>query len=346
MSTKKATITIETRPEPKTFDGTLTFTSSEDMIGVQSFITSTDTVVTTTLTPTGALDVPGKSRGEVRLVNTSSQAQRLVINTRVQTGTGLVYRLTAPVTVPARGSVTSSVVADQEGGVYDIAPARFTIPGLSLSRQEVVYAESSAPFVGGVTSVGAVGEEDMVRLRSLVDNDAQKRFEGMLPLTPSSGLRTFYSTRLKEETSASVGSVVGQVFATHTVRVVLVQYERSALIQALNEMVEKQLTVQHTTFDIDANDVTIQLKECVLSSMRCVADVHVSGLESLRLQSEVLDPSHFAGKTKDEVRRYVQTLPYVSWVEVSLSPSWLRTVPQLVDNITINVQKAETEPNS
>lgn len=342
MSTKKAIITIETRPEPKTFDGTLTFSDTRDGQSVVAFITSTTVVVTSTFTPTGAIDVPGKSRGEVRLVNTSAQTQRLVVNTRVQTSTGLVYRLTSAVTVPARGSVNAGVLADLEGGAYDIAPTRFTIPGLSAARQEVVYAESSAPFTGGVSTVGAVGEDDMVRLRDQVNIKAEQQLMSQVPATPTSALRSFFTTRIAEETSARVGSMVSEVSATHTVRVVLIQYEKEAIRSALQAMVDKQLSLQHTMFHLDNDDTVIQLKECSLKDARCTAEAHVSGLESLRQDSEVVEAVHFAGKTKDEVRRYVQTLPYVSWVDVTISPSWQRTVPELVDNITIQLKQTET----
>ncbi len=341
MSTKKAVITIETRPEPKTFDGRIVFSGIDDEQGVVSFITSTVVVVTSTFTPTGAMDIPGKSGGSVTLTNTSAQTQRLVVQTRLQTGDGRIYRLTAPTTVPAHGSVTAMVLADEEGSSYDIAPTRFTIPGLSGARQKVVYAENTEPFTGGVSTVGAFGEEDLTRVYVAAQKKAEDQITSILPATPASSSRTFFATKVKEELSASVGSVTGSVSATHTIRVVLVQYEKNDLAYALEEMVNKQRTVKHTAFSMDSNDTVIRIIECVSKDARCTAEAHVSGTESLRADTDALALVQFAGKSKDEVRRYVQTLPYVAWVEVSISPSWQRTVPDFTDNIRVVVKKTK-----
>ncbi len=48
------------------------------------------------------------------------------------------------------GKVVTDVFADKAGEEYNIAPSRFTVPGLKGSEQfDAIYAESSAVFTGG-----------------------------------------------------------------------------------------------------------------------------------------------------------------------------------------------------
>lgn len=100
-------------------------------------------------TPTDA-----KATGAIEIVNTTKAARTLVATTRFLSPEGVLFRLDRTTSIPAGGRVSAAVTADQPGAQGDLAPASFTIPGLSEPVQKQIYGESKAPMHGGVTYAG------------------------------------------------------------------------------------------------------------------------------------------------------------------------------------------------
>jgi len=109
----------------------------------------------------GREEASQQASGKIFVYNTRTNAsQRLITNTRFESPGGLIYRIRDSIEVPAAttnargdvvpGSVVADVFADAPGESYNIAPARFTVPGLRGTDQyESVYAESTVAFSGG-----------------------------------------------------------------------------------------------------------------------------------------------------------------------------------------------------
>lgn len=112
-----------------------------------------------------------RAAGTVTLKNTTGNAQSLVVNTRLLSAGGVLFRLKKPVTAPAGGEVTAEVYADAPGAGGNIGPSRFTIPGLSVSLQDKIYAESAGDMTGGVREVGFVAEADVQRILNALRED-------------------------------------------------------------------------------------------------------------------------------------------------------------------------------
>ena len=74
---------------------------------------------------------------------------------------GVLFRLEDSVSIPAGGSVKAEVYADVAGESGNIQPTRFSIPGLSETRQASVYATSAEAFTGGIYSVAVVSQEEL-----------------------------------------------------------------------------------------------------------------------------------------------------------------------------------------
>lgn len=101
------------------------------------------------------------SEGKIFVYNTKSTApQRLIKNTRFESQSGLIFRIKESIEVPGAkkdasgalipGSVVADVFSDSTGEQYNIAPGKFTLPGLKGTDQfESVYGESKASFTGG-----------------------------------------------------------------------------------------------------------------------------------------------------------------------------------------------------
>jgi len=109
---------------------------------------------------TGKEGVKAQSQGTILVYNKHQAAPvRLVTNTRFETN-NLIFRIKDSIVIPGYtknedgeivpGVVTADVFADEVGEQYNVAPARFTIPGFAgESEFDNLYAESVETFTGG-----------------------------------------------------------------------------------------------------------------------------------------------------------------------------------------------------
>lgn len=130
-----------------------------------------------------AIDRPGEEtigygKGTITVINESGSGQTLIATTRFLHEDGVTFRLDARVFVPARGRVTAAITADQPGAQGDVPVGRFTIPGLPVATQGVIYGETSEPTRGGLTVVGApFTADDLAALHGRFEADAAGALE-------------------------------------------------------------------------------------------------------------------------------------------------------------------------
>lgn len=154
------TVTVQPRMHTVVFDPTIQFTAApaaDAATGTIPYTVSTKDIDDSALVPAGPVShVETRAHGTIMVMNDTAAPVRLIKNTRFESAAGLVFRIPDSVTVPAKkgstsGSVTATVTADQPGDTYNIAPGRFSVPGLKSSADlyQRVYATSAVAFVGG-----------------------------------------------------------------------------------------------------------------------------------------------------------------------------------------------------
>ena len=114
---------------------------------------------TTTVPASSKQKVESKATGTVMIYNLYSAAPyRLIKNTRLESSSGLIFKLSDTVVVPGRkntngtttpGSAEASVFADSSGQEYNIGYADFTIPGFKGSPQYAAFYARSKTSIGG-----------------------------------------------------------------------------------------------------------------------------------------------------------------------------------------------------
>lgn len=124
------------------------------------------------VTAKGQEAVSERALGTIFIYNTkNTSSQRLIKNTRFETSDGLIFRINESVEVPGitkntkgeivPGVITADVFADGTGEQYNIAPSRFTVPGLKGTDQyDSIYAESTSAFTGGFEGNKYILDED------------------------------------------------------------------------------------------------------------------------------------------------------------------------------------------
>lgn len=125
-----------------------------------------------------------KATGKATIVNESDQTYTFVATTRLLSKDGVLLRMISGSKIPANGSVTVDVRADQPGPGGDIGPTTFTIPGLPPATQKFVYAKSDAPMSGGGNKSRLITEQDITNaklmLNEKVKDEARENLKALL----------------------------------------------------------------------------------------------------------------------------------------------------------------------
>ncbi len=120
---------------------------------------------------TGQTQVSVKAQGTIIVYNTGAAPQQLVATTRFATTDGKIYRIPTGITVPSKGNIETTVIADKAGADYNIGLSDFSLPGLKGTPQfSSVYARSKTNIAGGfIGTQGKVSSADMVQAKTLLD---------------------------------------------------------------------------------------------------------------------------------------------------------------------------------
>jgi len=204
--------TIYIRPKFDNLDFTVNITLADkrrNQVLLQQnkpHVVASETVQTTTkqtkVFSTTSMEFNGQNaKGKIRILNTENEPWTLKAGTRFMTADGIYFRISKGVIVPSRtlteegisipGTLTSSVEADPfdlygkpVGDRGNVLPGKFTIPALSKYNQRLIWGESDAPMVGGVTQYEPV-------VKKLDIDAANKEIQSNLILMAKEDLRTY-----------------------------------------------------------------------------------------------------------------------------------------------------------
>jgi hypothetical protein len=279
--------------------------------------------------------------GQAILHNNTDQDQTLIINTRLLSTEGVLFRMKKSTMIPAHGTARVEIYADVPGATGNVSSTRFSIPGLPLAKQAVIFADSESPTTGGVVSVGAVQKSDIDAATEAVRTALLDRGKDVLMSGGAARQGVFALQQESIVSDVTVGTEVGQFVVRGTATVVAALYDVGALEAAATSLLTKRqvagadiLTPSHDapTATVDATSLTANTVKITLFH---------SGIATLNPESKALVKSVFFGKTSDEVRRYVLSLDRVKNVSVTFSPSWVTTVPSVDDHVKVIVKQVQ-----
>ena len=161
---KSAKITVAPKEQQIHLGSNFT-ANKDDESGLSFQIVTINKDIQKTVASSGQTNVQKKASGTVTIFNTTTQSQKLVATTRLQTPEGLIFRLKTAVTVPAKqtvsgkvipGSVSVMTTADVAGDKYNVGLKDFTIPGLKGdAKYSQIYGRSNTPMAGGFSGMQA-----------------------------------------------------------------------------------------------------------------------------------------------------------------------------------------------
>lgn len=338
MSTKRATITITTKPEPVEADLTMEITKDNLASGV---LAQTVATLSKKFKPGASKEEESTAVGIAILHNDSSISQPLIATTRLLTADGVLFRMKKGATVPANGTVEVDVYADKSGKASEIGPSKFTIPGLNEARQKVVWAESIKPMVGGVRQFGVIGSEDIKEAEGEMLAELKKAGEEKLGALYPEMKAVYAVAQSSMKSDKEVGAETDEFTMNAEATVVAAFYNADDPKNLIKKELDKKVIGDVEILSQGNAEPSVILDEYDLTTGRAILKIAGSGLVELNAESSQLQKLIFFGKTKDEVRRYLLSLDHVNGVDIKFTPAWMRTVPHVAEHVNVVVKKVE-----
>lgn len=310
-----------------------------------------------TFTGTEKRDANDKATGKVVIYNEySTTAQNLLIETRLETKDGKIYKTDKAVKVPGYtkkgtdivpGSIEVGVHADVSGEDYNIPPSDFTLIGLKGSpKYTKIYARSSTAISGGAKGERYILSNDekdksTEELISVLKDKLLKQAESQIPdgfVYYDGGV--FFDI---DDSNMSFESTSSTITGTAKGKLSMLLFDQTKLTEAIAKAAISQYDGTPVTIpelhDLKFESKTAQDVDITTATsvpFKLSGDTHIiSVIDSEKLASEL------AGKNKNTDAQTV----FASWsgidsAEISMRPLWKRTLPENPTDIKIKVDES------
>jgi hypothetical protein len=279
----------------------------------------------------GTTNVSTSASGTIVIANSQSKAQTLIKNTRFETPTGLVYRIHTAVTIPAGGSKSATVFADQPGADYNIGPSSFTVPGLSGTPQfNEITAKSSGPMSGGASGVVPVVDPAAASaaesaLASSLAPQLMQALAGQVPagyaLLAGAASTTFCAV------SPPAASSTGQALITEQGTISAAVFPNAALAAAIAAANESSYDGEPVSIR-NPGELTLTPASGYPSAGDQSFSFSLAGSADLL---STVDPEQIAaaiaGKTRQAAQVALTNFPAIKQAVLTLRPFWKSTFP-------------------
>lgn len=337
ITAKSATINITAKEDAKQVSLTVPVGDGTDKL--KGVITTSSFDWTNTYYPTGVKTTEDKATGKAIIYNKQKQPQTLIVNTRLLSADGVLFRMKEKSTIPANGQAEVEVYADEVGEKGEIGPSQFTIPGLSPELQKLVYAESKDKMVGGVKKIGILSDDDLTAAKASYKDQVKSEY---IKVNNIDAKNTAVSVETENFTAdKKVGDEVSEFKLTGKNKIVVIKFDSSELSQYVANNASKEIDKDSEKFLSVNSDPTVILNSYNEAAGTAELGVSQEVLVTLDVNGNKLALSNFTGKKKDEIQRYILSLDHVKDVDVVFSPSWMRSAPSVVDKIQVVVKNVK-----
>lgn len=305
-------------------------------------IITTEAEVADTFTPESDPQITEQpATGTVTIYNNWSQVQPLAATTRLLSESGVLFRIPARIDVPAGGSITSPIYADESGKAGEVPAGRFTIPGLWAGLQDKIYAESTAPTTGGVVEVKLLTDADLTRAREALQEKAKTTSENTLrakdipenlALEPSS----ITASLINEEHSAELGEQVENFTLTRTESITALALDTAALQELARTELSRTLESDRTLTEGTVSYAVALPEDTGTLPMHIT--VTATGEALLTTDTALFNPEELASLSETRIQEHFSDTPGVASVAVQFSPFWITRAPSNPAQITVLVK--------
>lgn len=350
----RAQIVINPKKEKVQFEDEITADKSVDSIKTEEVIIpaqyfETEKMESREFPSTGERDVSEKARGKITVYNQfSSSPQTLVKTTRLRSKDGKIFRLTSTVTIPGatidEGKIISSnkeveVEADEAGEAYNIGPSDFNIPGFEgTPKYAAFYGKSTEPMTGGAKGKMKVATVDDIKgatnivtigLKEAALQDFQAKITTGFKMLDNSR-----ATEVIESSSNLKANQPGEKFiVTVKIKVSGLAFKEQDAMYLIEKNVSDKIpqnrTLLFSTIKIDYSVSKLNLAQGKVDLSCKVEAESIASFDEQKIKNDL------AGKSEEDVRKYLSSLPEIETAKVIFWPFWVDKVPINKDKIKV-----------
>lgn len=343
LSISSATIKVTPRAQVVSATVPIDLTSKPSLLGQAGGVVIQESFTKAkqfTLPAEGGTPVEAKSGVSVSLINETGSAQPLVVNTRLLSKEGVLFRIDSATNIPANGSAEVMAHADLPGKTGDIGPTQFTIPGLPANLQDDIYAVSVDPSVGGVSYIHVVSEENLTEAeKELLDEILE---EAKVTLSSKIDVKltgaSYNIETMKKVSDTEPGTQTGTFNISLTVNVTGVFYDQVSLAAAAKAQLVEQLPVGYDLIKSNDEGMQVTIGTVDIAKGTASVSVYLDGTAVISTSSDVLQKSRLMGRSPDEIITLLKASNAVEDVSITFTPFWLKRVPTLQDHIQVIVE--------
>lgn len=327
-----------------------------------------------TSTPVASQGAQGTvyAKGRIKITNNYSKSQTLVERTRFVTDDGKLFRLDQRVTIPAGGQVTATVTADQPGSAYAIAPTKFTIPGLWIDLQKLIYGESTSAFTAGTsTGLGSGASTGPVPMpvpvpavpsstpstsggdrRVVTQQNIDDAYQALTDQVVDQAKRTlaasvtdarlngaaYFVNYTDKSTTVRPGQLANTFTAQVDIEVIGVFYSDEDMQGLIRSKLREHLPDGQEFLPLNEQDFIYTLESVDKNNESAQLRVIANAEYRLTQNTPALSPNTIAGKSKDEAAQILKGIDGVDSVDIRLQPGWIGKIPRLTDHIKIEIE--------
>mgnify|MGYP001571696970 FL=1 len=292
---------------------------------------------------TGEETVSTKATGQVVIYNEQSSAQQLVKSTRLETPEKKIYRITENVTIPAKGSVEVTAVADEPGVAYNIGLTDFTLPGLKGGPKfETVFGRSKTPMEGGFVGVRKkVSKEDLAKARETLEGSLKGELLTQASAQVPSDFVLFpdlvqISYELQPIENGSESSA--KVTIKADLNAVIIKRVDMALYLSNQKLKSKEMGNQFDFPDLSNLKAVFAEAGGNLVGIPTIKISLSGSAKLLAVTNELALSADLAGTKKSEVDNLLKQYPSIKEASAVVRPFWKSSFPNDASKIKIEVR--------
>lgn len=296
--------------------------------------------------------VEKKAVGKVRLFNNNPAVQKLLIDTRLESPDGYIYKTKVATSIPAQkteggkktpGFVDVDIYADEAGEIYNISKdVDLKVVGFRGSpKYETVYAKTLTPVSGGFKGESyEVGEEELASktesLRSELTSELIDKAKAELPKD-----FVMYENLVVpqfEDAVISEGQETGQANITLKGKLNAVIFKEAELTNALVEKVITN-TEENKVSIVNLKELNLMLEEGFsVSDPQSINDFKVIIEDKIQVVWDVNDEEvkeALIGIRKKDFQNKMLDFKNIDKAELSVKPFWKSSLPEKVNSIKV-----------
>jgi hypothetical protein len=291
-------------------------------------------------TATGHVDVAQKARGTITVYNELATDQPLIATTRFESTDHHIFHTLTSIVVPAGKTKEVNIIADKAGSDYNVPVGSFTIPAFkeqgATDKYQKVYGKSTAQIIGGTS-----GQSTVVTDSDL--NTAKQTLTTQVTASVQDELKTQISgLKIINDSQVVIGNPVSTSPADAKTTTFKVSLSGSLKTIGFKESDLNTLIAQYVD---SQKNMTILPDKLVLTFDRATWDdtkkglsftVHVTGPSYTKIDQQKII-ADLLGKNDTEMRAYLGAITGISSAHVSLSPFWVRSIPNNKDKVQVDI---------